>query len=308
MFKTFPEFSSISLADREAYERFIADFPPISDLSFTTLMIWWNFGGSLRIAQLNGNLVISYYLPGDEENSGLSLIGSNNIDASIQAIFAEQARLGQPQRVVHVPECVVDSIAQKEALVVENERDYDEYLVPLHNYFPLERAKASRRWAINRFLRDLHPGSVEITSLDLSQPVHQELLITKASLWEVRNNDGPEAEKLVMEATIRSATVLGFQNVCLLVQGELAGFALYQIPVRGDAAILNHMRADTKYPRSFDYMTYVVCRELAQQGFTHMNFEMDLGIPGLRRHKEEMEPDGFFKKYRLEPALDTVEK
>lgn len=76
MFKTFPEFTKLTLSDKEEYERLTRGYPPISDIAFSSLMIWWDSLGGLAVAKLNGNLVISYWLPGDEEYSGLSLIGT----------------------------------------------------------------------------------------------------------------------------------------------------------------------------------------------------------------------------------------
>lgn len=81
MFKTFPEFSKLTLNDKDEYEALIKDYPPVYDMMFIGRMTWWDQLDSAAVSMLNGNLVVSYWLPGDEKHSGLSIavpIGSTN--------------------------------------------------------------------------------------------------------------------------------------------------------------------------------------------------------------------------------------
>src|SRR5438552_6672566 len=87
MFKTFPAFSRLTLADKDEYEKLINDYPAISDLAFPTLMLWWNHLDCLGISMLNGNIVISYWSPTEQNDTGLCLIGTSQVDESICAIF-----------------------------------------------------------------------------------------------------------------------------------------------------------------------------------------------------------------------------
>ncbi len=42
VFATFPKSSKLTLEDREIWEDLVADYPPLSSLSFVDLMTWWN--------------------------------------------------------------------------------------------------------------------------------------------------------------------------------------------------------------------------------------------------------------------------
>ena len=75
MFKTFPEFSKLTLNDREEYESYIKDFPPISDILFASIMVWWGALDGLAVSKLNDNLVISYWIPGDENTQDFLSLG-----------------------------------------------------------------------------------------------------------------------------------------------------------------------------------------------------------------------------------------
>src|SRR5689334_17126748 len=110
MFKTFPEFSKLTLADKAEYEALIKDYSPVYDVSFPALMSWWNTLGEMSISVLNNNLVVPYWLPGDERRSGLSLIGTNDIDESLCVLFDYLRDKGDPVRLVNVPEFVVTNV------------------------------------------------------------------------------------------------------------------------------------------------------------------------------------------------------
>src|SRR4051812_49401744 len=107
MIPDFPHFAPLSLDDKEAYERLIAEYPPFSDISFATLHIWWNLEDKLGVSILNDNLIINYHLTDDTKNSGYSIIGKSQLEASIETLFRQLERNGEPVRLVHVPEFVV---------------------------------------------------------------------------------------------------------------------------------------------------------------------------------------------------------
>src|ERR1700729_1753334 len=109
-FKTFPEFSKLTIANKKEYEALISDYPPIYDLSFSSLMTWWNPLNSMCVAQLNDNLVMPYWLPGEGVHSGLSFIGTNKVDESLCVIFDYQQSKGEVPRLINVPEFVINSI------------------------------------------------------------------------------------------------------------------------------------------------------------------------------------------------------
>src|SRR6185369_7708435 len=128
MFKTFPEFSKLTLADKAEYEELIKNMPSIHDISFFGLMTWWNPLGSMQISLLNGNLVIPYWLPGDDKHSGLSLVGTNDVDESLCILFDHLREKGDPIRLVNVPDFVVANVRFHEMFNFKEERQYNEYV------------------------------------------------------------------------------------------------------------------------------------------------------------------------------------
>ncbi len=304
---TFPQFKPLTLDDKDLYTELVKDFPPVSDLSFSTLMIWWNFQNSAAISQLDDNILINYELPGDESNSGLSLVGTHEIDASLRAVFAQQRADNQPQRVVHVPQFVVDRIENPCDFSIINERDYDEYIVPVSQLYPLDNLNHNMRRKVKKFLVTTEDAKVEVKSLDLTDVVNQELLLNASYAWwrAAGHNDKDGNERVAMKIAVENAEMLEMHNVCLFINNELHGFLMYQISHDKQYAIMNHLKVSYQYPRIFDFLTYKGAGEFAKRGIPFANFEMDLGIEGLRTHKLELKPTSFFKKYTITPLQNA---
>ena len=159
MFKTFPEFSKLRLEDKDEYEAFIKNFPPIYDTSFAGLMTWWNGLDNMSVSFLNDNLVIPYWLPGDEKHAGLSLVGTNSVDESICTIFDHLREKGEPVRLVNVPEFVVSQVKCPSMFNFKEDRRYHEYVLPFSNYYPLKSMPAHRSRKVERQLARLGEGN-----------------------------------------------------------------------------------------------------------------------------------------------------
>jgi hypothetical protein len=148
MFPTFPDFIPLSLELKEPYNKVIGSLPPYSDISFTTLQIWWNLNEKLSVSLLNQNLVIDYVLPIDANNSGLSLIGRNKVDESIATILNYLNQNNKPVCLVHVPEFVVEEISDRSKFDIREEPDYHEYILDSEALTKLEghEYKLLRSW------------------------------------------------------------------------------------------------------------------------------------------------------------------
>jgi hypothetical protein len=304
MIPAFPLSTALNFSTKKAYDRLVSEYPPLSDLSFATLMVWWNLSKNLQISQLNGNLVIWYELPGDVKNSGLSLIGIKSIEDSISVLLAWQAVHGQPARLVHVPEFVVASLSNQDHFFIERERDYDEYIIAADSIFPLTNACHDMRRKIKKFIANAGEENISLDVLDLSLSDNKQYLLQSTHDWWNdfgAANDLERIEGHAMEISIGLSEELGMKNLCLNVNGSLEGFALYQITHDRKYIILNHLKVRYKLPRIFDFLTYAVAQIAAEQGIDYINMEMDLGIPGLRQHKTELRPIGFFRKYTVVP-------
>ncbi len=302
MFKTFPEFSKLTLNDREEYESFIKDFPPVSEISFTTMMTWWNVLGTAAVAQLHGGLVLSQWLPGDQVNSGLSFVGTKKVDESLCAIFDYLCEKGDLPRLVHVPEFVATGIRYPELFKFAGERDYDEYIIPVSALYPLDKVLARLRINIRKTQKKLS-GRMAVKSLDLRSQINQGLLLGKANEWWREGAvKAPQAVKDSMNLIVKQATALGVENVCLYIDGELKGFYLYEITTNPIYATANYWNADWAILDQQDFMLYLCAERLAKKGVEFINLDFDLGNHFIRARQLVKDPANYFRKYTVEPT------
>jgi hypothetical protein len=306
-FKTFPFFSKLTLANKQAYEDAISKYPPVAELSFASLMTWWNELDSCTISELNGNLVVSYWLPGDEENSGFAFVGANQVDESVCTIFDYQKARGNPARLVHVPEFVVGSMHHPELFTFTPERDYDESVFAVSDFYPLARTTMHMRSKIQRFLAKVDEASLQTRSIDLRLKDNQQRLLNAAEKWFKKGgfNDVASIDREALKVAIVNAVDFGVQNVCLYLDDELLGFQLYQQATDRRYVIATFVKVNCDIPGTPEYMLYAAARWFAAQDVSYINMEQDLGISRLRTEKLALGPSNFVRKYTIEPLVDA---
>jgi hypothetical protein len=306
MLPIFPQFAPLTIDDRERYEALIHEFPPFSDISFATLHIWWNLEGQLKFSTINQNLLIDYSLPFDEKNSGYSIIGQHLLDESIQTIFEYLRSAQKPLRLVHVPEFVAKKLGQPENFTLEEEIDYNEYILDSRALASLEGSDHGKtRRKVNRFLREVEERKVEILPLDLSSPESREQLFQAIIAWEnnqTSDNDPARTEHAALKQTLAHAASLGIEHLGLYIDDKLHAVILYHRSHDNKYFILNHLKVDYSIPYIFDYMTHHIANKAVENNIDFLNMEMDLGIENLRRHKTGLRPVDFFRKYTVTPA------
>jgi hypothetical protein len=304
----FPDFGPLLLDHKEDYDRLIAEYPPYSDISFATLQIWWNLEGKLELSRLNDNFVIHYLLPFDAQNSGYSLIGDRQVDESIRAIFEYQRQHDEPERLVHVPDFAVKEIEHPEAFKLEEELDYNEYILDSHALASLQDPAHGRtRRKVGRFLREVEDRKVELKQLDLSSQEAQDALFDAIVSWEhesASTNDPDNTEHHALKRTLAHASHLGIQHMGLYIDDKLYGIVLYHRPNDKHYFVMHHLKVDYSIPYIFDYMTHRIADKAVQEDVAFLNMEMDLGLERLRQHKMGLRPVEFFRKYTVTPASD----
>jgi hypothetical protein len=300
MFTTFPRFSKLSLEDRKEYEEFIKEFPPIGDLAFVSLMTLWSTLDITRVARLNGNLVISYWIPGDDSHSGLSLIGIHEIDESLCTIFDYLRSTGQEARLVNIPQFVVDHIRYPEIFNFDIKSGDEEYVISLKKHSLLSEMPFYKRSRIKRFVKN--HNKLEIKSLDLSSAENKDLLLKSALDWPKKgmNNIG-KFEDEALQICVNFASELGIKNICLFEDGHLIAYNLYHVFSQPQYMLIAHGRLDYSLPFIFDYMAYVFSTHWLSEGLEYANIHGDMGILRLRVLQIALRPVELLRKYTIKP-------
>jgi hypothetical protein len=304
MFPAFPDFIPLSLELKENYNRLVGDFTPYSDISFATLQTWWNLSEELAVSLLNGNLVINYQLPFDADNSGLGLVGKNHIEASIRVIFEYLKQADRKVQLVHVPEFVLEQIKDKSEFDIQEEPDYNEYILDSHALAQLEGHDYQLlRKKIRRFTREVGERPLEIKDLDLSLTEVQDQLFQSIAEWakDSPNNDPDNTEHLAHQKVMSHAAALDIKSLALYIDHELHGIMIYHQPLGKEYYVLHHLKVNYETPYISDYIHHKMAEQAVKNNVTKLNIEMDLGIENLRKHKQTLRPAEMLRKYTLKP-------
>lgn len=305
-FPEFPEFKHLELSDKDEYYWYAKNFPPMSDLSFTTLFIWWNFYKDLAISTINDNLVISYKEASDPNTHGLALIGTSKVYDSINKLLNYRVKIGSKNNLIHVPYFVIDQLSDKQKLdfKIEEETDYSEYILDAHKISSLDSPDLSRvRRKVKRFIREAG-GNIEVFNIDLNNPDETKSLINAIHTWDnlYSHNDIDRNEATAMSNSIGLSNYIDTKCLGVYVDKVLHAFSIYQISNNKECVIVNHIKTSGRHNNIFDFVTQQIALKAIKAGANKINFEMDLGIPGLRFHKQSLRPTQMLRKYSIEKA------
>lgn len=306
-FPTFPEFAPLTLNDRAEYERRVASYPPIADISFAALMGWWGLYHAPKVAILNENLVIDYPIDFDKDSTGLCLIGTNEVDESICAIFEYLREHGREVKLVHTPEFVIDHMRYPELFNFNPERNYDEYLIPLSNFYPAENSSAYQRHRVESFMNRMEGSRVGVMPLDMSKQASKDLLINKTKEWPNKGvNRLSEREREALINAIKNADRLGLHVACLKINDVVEAFMIFHAPADQKYITIEYARFSYRTSHLTNFAAFMFAEWSANLGVEYANLCMDYGKPILRVAKLALKPANFFRKYTLEPQTDPA--
>ncbi len=302
-FATFPEFTKLNTQHRAEYESFVKDFSPIADVSFASVMTWWNSLDQAAVSVLNGNLVISYWMPEFEADAGLSLVGLNKVDESICTIFDHLKSRGEKPRLVGVPELVINNIRYHDLFHVQEERRDCEYVVLAARYGDLDNMPAWKRHKIKLMLQKMRGVALEVRPLNMESRAERRMLMEAMETWQGKNiNNIGTVERDAMRLAVEHFTELEYESVAMIVEGRLRGFCIYRRPHDKDYAVIHFIKATSNKMLDFGLISHLFAKHFLDMGVIYVNINTDAGNLGLRMFMLTLGPVNFFRKYIVEPA------
>ena len=101
-----------------------------------------------------------------------------------------------------------------------------------------------------------------------------------------------------MQRFIEVSEKLNTISVGIFIKEKLVAFIINEL-THNDYAIIHFDKSDIAFVGISSYMRQVSAKILNEKGYTHINFEQDLGIIGLREAKQQLRPAFFLKKYLI---------
>ncbi len=295
MIPKFPTFKELTISDRSRIEDLIQSYSPYSDFNFVSM--WsWDTRGEMGIAELNGNLVVRFsdYVTG---SPFYSFIGTNKVNETAREIL-ELSKSELDLLVLKlVPEVTVNCL-DPQMFNIEEDRDNFDYVYDINTLRTFNGNKLrSRRNFSNRFKRAY---TAEVRVIDINDLSIQTGLKELCAVWADNKKFNSEEKHNEFLAIDRVSQISNSDlvSIGLFYNGSMIGFIINEL-VGQDFVVLHFEKADEKFVGIYAYLMQENCRLLHEMGRKKLNFEQDLGIPGLRLGKKSYDPESFLKKYTI---------
>jgi hypothetical protein len=248
---------------------------------------------------LNNNLVLLFtdYTTGEPF---LSYLGSSRHKETTQKLHLQAEAICGKQRLQLVPEIVAKTLTIHKHLTVREEEDNKDYILSLPDLVTMAGSRfAAIRQLTNRFIREVDP-SFKAMELDLANPHTKKDILGVFKQRESKRGEGKSpTEWQAINRLFNHAHHYDLASFGIEIKGNLEAFIVCEI--MPDQWSMGHFwKANTSYPGIYSYLMNFTAQQLTGQGLTKMNIQQDLGIDGLRRFKQSLQPIGYLSKYTIE--------
>jgi len=296
---TYPEFSKLNINHKLILDNYAKKYGHYSDFNFISVFSW-DTKNDTEISELNGNLVIK--MPDYITGKGIySLIGSSDIDRSLDALLAKTDVLKL------VPEVVINNIKYPDNFNITEDQDNHDYVFNVKDLVDLCGLKYKDiRNKINKFKRE-YPGfekfditATSVLDIDKFKSFHD--VFYRWSRDKDLSEKEFELEKTAIYRLVEYSKEFNLLIVEIRHKGELLAFSFNEIVEPGYA--ITHFEKAIKIHQHFNsFVVHEVSSFLAEFGCKKVNWEQDLGLPGLRRSKSDYCPSEMLNKYKITNSI-----
>lgn len=296
MIPIFPYFKNLELSDKENIEKITFQYPPYSDFNFECMWAW-DVNNSIKISLLNGNLIL---LARDIFSNEIicSYLGNFKLTDTLANIFEFLDTTGTVfPKISFVPELSLKGLDFNKYFIEIDLKtcDYIYDLKQLSEYAGNQYMQ--KRGRTNIFTRNYPSTQVKI--INLRNEIQKEEILNLNDSWIINKTKYHSDMDLnkEMEAIARFIRA-DFKNIfCVgIYQKELIGFSVFSF--HQDDYVINHFfKGDVSYKGVYEFLMRESAILLSDLGFKYLNFQEDLGLPGLRQSKMTYRPISFLKKY-----------
>ncbi len=300
MIPKFPNFKDLELEDKEELENITKKFEPYSDYNFISLWAY-NTEKDTRITLLNNNLVLRFrdYITNEPF---YTFLGNNNPLETIHDLLELSRKEGFKEELKLIPEVNIKDLNDA-SLSISEDRDSFDYILSIEEISNLTGDKYhTHKNFVNRFNNSY--SNYRLHSLNLLDPLIHDQILGVFYNWELSRNkqrSETEHELHAIQRTLHDANKFNLITLGVYDREVLVGFIIASLE-QMDYAVSHFAKADVNYGGVFYFLYHHLAKQLHDLGYKYLNNEQDMGIPGLRKSKEQWNPAHFLKKYIITPA------
>lgn len=289
-----PEFRPISLADKPLFDAALAaEHTRNSTLSFGNVYLW-SLLCRRNVAELDGRLGIEF-LCSSGDPFFVFPAGSGPLAPAVEALSERARSKGRPLELRGLTAAERDALeaACPGRFLFERDADNDDYVYSAEALSTLRGKKLhAKRNFCNRFELAHRWRSEKLTAALFPD------VLALLDRWDAERGGGSDDENQAIRSALSHWNALDMQGCVLYAEDAPAAFSFGEY-LSPDTFDTHFEKAEESIPGAYP----MVCRELVRQlmaenaGLLYINREEDMGIPGLRRAKQEWFPLFMLEKY-----------
>jgi hypothetical protein len=299
----FPQFEDITPVQAACFNALTEQYPPYSEFNYTNLLAWHSYRQAVQLSSLN-NALITRVSGQENRPQAYTLLGSVDLDDTLTQVLASSP----PQTLRRVPGSVVSQLERPDGFHIVEDRDNHEYILSAEDHAKLVGPKnQGRRNLVQRFIRE-HGQLLDVVTLDLADTqAKTDINDCMASWIKVRSKDDLDAtlESQALSRTLDAASILPIQSLGFYMAGVMRGFSIFEY-AQQVTGFVHFEKADVSYRGLPQFIRQSVAKLFLENGVKYINYEQDMGIPGLRTMKTRLHPVGFLKKYSISATGRTI--
>lgn len=287
------------MQDKNTIEAIAKQYPPYSDYNFVSLWCY-NTKNSVEISILNENLVIKFLDYFGIEHF-YSFLGNKKTEETIDTLLTHSQKNNIAKELILIPEINLSSDKKVfENFLITEDADNFDYILSVNEISKLTGNKfGPKRNFVNRFLKNYPEATVDI--FDINDPKLQKQMEELFCTWEKQTSrDRSETNNELVAILRLLESAYNFDLMCtgIFIKNHLIAYSIDEI-LKDNYGIIHFEKADTSYVGIFQYLKQQTAKHLDKLGCKYINYEQDLGIPGLRKAKQSWRPIGYLKKYTI---------
>ncbi|MDR1663857.1 MAG: phosphatidylglycerol lysyltransferase domain-containing protein [Clostridiales bacterium] len=299
------DFQPLTLKHKSTVEKYMFPFGEGSCQHSFTGMFYTNDKYAHAVCETEGALLVRREKLGDERfRVYLMPMGQGDIAPALKKLRADARAHSALIKLETVTEKAKDMMEARfpGMFITEEARDYAEYLYFTDKLAELPGSSLSgKRRDVNHFWRR-YEGRIRIK--DMAAEDAGEVRAFQ-SAW-LKEREGREdfchllREDAAVARGLENFNALGLRGILLYVDGALRGFA-YGAQISNDTFDIMAEKGDTRIKDIYRVLNMENVRRCCA-GLRYVNYEEDIGLPGLRKLKLSYKPDILMKKYIMKEA------
>lgn len=204
-----------------------------------------------------------------------------------------------------VPQAYVDYFGEtlvRRYFTTKHQAAYDDYIYRVEDLAELKGNRYSKkRNLINQFQRE-YDGTGRATIEPIDTHNTEDCLMFIEEWCRERDCDADDQVDLACEKQAAINTLLHFdafdlKGILLRIDGKVSAFGI-SAPLTQEMATLQYEKAFGSIKGLYQYFDNA-CARMLFNGYTYLNKESDMGIPGLTKAKNSYHPDRMVRAIKL---------